>query len=208
MRPARWLAVLLAMGAAAGAGGARADQRCASYTWNVAREPASVAHERALFATHARTQAAGRDPDSAPRISVDRLYRLTLAPQERVTFAAAPGKAALTDGAYAGLVRVQLPAAGVYRVSIDRPFWVDLVKAGSLIASTDFTGSRGCGAPHKIVQYRLPAGSVLLQLSGEVSREVEVTVTRAPASAASAARSTHTPPGTQSPTGPASTPEH
>jgi hypothetical protein len=64
---------------------------------------------------------------------------------------------------------------------LSRPFWVDIVRKGRLVASTDFTGARGCSAPHKIVLYALPAGDVLLQLSGEVSPHVELTVTRSPA---------------------------
>jgi hypothetical protein len=53
---------------------------CAAFAWN-------VAHERALFATRPRGEVAGGAVGSAPLLSTDRLYRLTLSPQEQVRFA-------------------------------------------------------------------------------------------------------------------------
>ncbi len=159
--------------------GVLADDPCAAFAWNVKQE-------RALFAGPAREEHAGKTAASAPPIVVNRLYRLALAPQESVSFAAQPGKKALTDGAYAGLVKLHLARGGLYRVSLSQPFWVDLVQDGHLVASSDFTGARGCNAPHKIVQYQLAPGDVVLQLSADVSPQVELAVTRAPQAAAAA----------------------
>src|SRR5689334_5466483 len=55
---------------------AHADDPCAGFTWD-------VAHERALFASAAQTLNAGRDAATAPAIETDRLYELTLAPNEQ-----------------------------------------------------------------------------------------------------------------------------
>lgn len=178
------VAGFVTMGLAAAAGAARAADPCSDFGWN-------VAHERALFATQPRELRAARTAASPPRIAGDRLYRLALSPQQQVAFAAPPGKKALTDGAYAGIVRLHVPAAALYRVSLSSAFWVDIVKDGTVIASTDFTGAHGCSAPRKIVQYRLPAGDVLLQLSGQVSPRVEVTVTREAASTPSPPQAEH-----------------
>jgi hypothetical protein len=150
------------------------DDPCAAFLWNVTQE-------RALFGTKAELLAAGRDAASAPGMQVDRLYEWTLVPQEEVMFAAAPGKRMLTDGARAGLVRLQIAAAGTYRVSVDQPFWVDVVAGGKLLPSKDFRGAPGCQAPHKILEFVLPAHQdLLIQLSGAVNPHARLTVTRAP----------------------------
>ncbi len=156
---------------------ASADDPCAGFKW-------SVTQERALFAKAPDSAVAGKDATSAPAMTAERLYEFSLAPQDGVKFVLPPGKKSLTDGAYAGLVHLRVPAAGLYRVSLDEAFWIDVVNNHELIASTDFTGAHGCNAPHKIVQFNLPAsGELVLQLSGSLKDRVRVTLTRAPAAA-------------------------
>jgi len=47
-----------------------------------------------------------------------------------------------------------------------------------MIASADFQGRPGCLAPHKIVQYQLPAGRQLtLQFSAAASAQLRLTIT-------------------------------
>jgi hypothetical protein len=89
----------------------------------------------------------------------------------------------LTIGSYAGLVRIHIPSAASYRISASRAFWIDVVSADKLIAATGFTGQHGCDAPHKIVQFDLPAGELVLQLSGAAGAAVRMTLTRSPAAA-------------------------
>ncbi len=168
---ASWLAAAVLLGGATVAAGA--TDPCTGFRWN-------VAHESALFATAGQQAVAGRDSASAPVIRADRLYDLALAPQQDVHFVLRPEKRALTDGAYAGLARLRVAAAGLYRISIDRPFWIDVIADDQVVESRDFAGRPGCGAPHKIVVYELPAGSLVLQLSGAISARVRVTLTRVP----------------------------
>ncbi len=93
----------------------------------------------------------------------------------------APAKKALADGAYAGMVKLHIPSAGRYRVSMSDGFWIDVITAGKFAPTDDFTGSRECRAPHKIVQYPLPAGNdLVLQFSNATSPSVKVTVTAVP----------------------------
>ncbi len=150
-----------------------ATNPCTGFRWN-------IEHERALFGSVARSEAAGRDAASAPIIVADRLYNLTLTPQQDVHFLQRPEKRALTDGAYAGLTRLRVGTAGLYRISIDGPFWIDVIAKDQIVESRDFAGRGGCGAPRKIVVYELPAGSLVLQLSGAISPRVRVTLTRVP----------------------------
>lgn len=173
-----WLAAIwMCIGGGTGTALA-ADDPCAAIKWN-------VTEERAVFAQPAQTTAAGRNSASAPTIKTKTLYELTLTAQDGVTFAAPPGKKALPDGAFAGLVHFRVPTTGVYRISLDQGFWVDIVNHQTLIESTDFTGAHDCSAPRKIVQYNLPGGEdLVLQLSGAPKDRVRVAVTSVAATAA------------------------
>jgi hypothetical protein len=76
------------------------------------------------------------------------------------------------------LYQLQLQQAGVYRVSLDQGAWIDIVADGRMIGSGDFQGRPGCTAPHKIVQFLLPAGQeLLLQFSAAVAPVLRVAIT-------------------------------
>ncbi len=157
--------------ALAGAGVAAAADACTDFKWDVTKE-------RALFAAPSTPLAAGPTLKSAPLIVPNRLYELHLSAQDQVTFAALPGKQTAADGTYAGIAQLKIPAAGSYRVSIDTPFWIDVVWDGTLLAAQDYQGQRGCAAPHKIVEFYFAAGGTFaLQLSGAPSEFVLVSVT-------------------------------
>ena len=160
-----------------GAMGARADDPCAAFKWDIGRE-------RALFATEPTALSAGSAVDSSPSLAPDRLYQLQLSIQPKVIFAVPPGKKTLTDGAYGGLAILTVGLAGIYRISLDQPHWLDVVASGAPIRSKDFQGRPGCNAPHKIVEFALPPGTALtLQFSGASSPTVKVAVTRSPVEA-------------------------
>ena len=146
---------------------------CAGFSWNVTRE-------RALFREAPQKLAAGASAADAPALSPGRLYELTLVPHSQVRFAAPPGRSGATEG-HAGLVTLSLASAGLYRVALDQPFWVDVVARGTPIPSRDFQGRHGCRAPHKIVEFELPAATPLtLQFSAGEAATLRVAVLRAP----------------------------
>jgi hypothetical protein len=173
MTQERWAArfwATLALSLAAGGASAQEDP-CAKFSWN-------VEHERSLFAAAPQVIAAGHDAASAPKLAPDRLYELQLAAAGQVTLALPPGKKTATDSSYAGLARLSLQQPGSYRVSVDQSVWIDIMADGKMIDSADFQGRPGCQAPHKIVQYSLPAGrELLLQLSGAPSAGIRLTIT-------------------------------
>jgi molybdate transport system substrate-binding protein len=145
---------------------------CTGFTWDISRE------RTVMKQTPRAVAGAVRPGADVPRIEPERLYEVKLADQSTVTFVAMPGKAALTDGAHAGLVRFRVEKAGRYRVSITSRHWIDVVDGTQLVSSRDFQGQRGCERPHKIVEYELPAGRDLtLQFSGSADAQVIVAIT-------------------------------
>lgn len=154
---------------------AGAEDPCAGFSWDVQRE-------RALFAGQAQDLAAGRTLGAAPALAIGRLYELELSAQPEVGFVAPPGKVWRTEATYAGLTTLSVATAGVYRIALDQAAWVDVLVHGVALKARDFQGRPGCSAPHKIVEFVLPAATALiLQFSGAVTSSMEVTVSRAPA---------------------------
>jgi hypothetical protein len=171
----RWLVALI-LGSMAGVP-AWARAACSDFSWDVHQE-------RALFAGQAQLLPAGSTVAAAPSIHPDQLYDLHLTSQPQVQFGTPPGKAMLADGAYAGMVRLRVAMPGSYRLSVDVPFWIDVVSDGKLLPTQDFQGQHGCSEPRKIVEFELPADrELLLQFSGATSAQLHLTVTRSPAAA-------------------------
>lgn len=153
---------------------AHAADPCEGYTWDVRAE-------RAAFAREARDGIAGKAAADAPALELATPYTLVLAAQADVRFAAGPGKASLPDGVHAGLATVRLAHAGRYRVALDTAAWLDVVIGGKIVPSRAFTGRSGCSAPHKIVEYDLPAGDATIQVSAATPEHIRLAITEAPA---------------------------
>lgn len=155
---------------------ARADDPCDGFAWD-------VRVERALFAREAQPATAAPAAALAPELAVATPYALLLVPQEQVQFAVTPGKKTVPAGAHGGLVTTRVSRAGRFRISLDAPAWIDVVAAGQTLRSQAFQGRAGCSAPHKVVEFELPAGQVLIQVSAAGPDRVRLTVTEAPAAA-------------------------
>ena len=153
---------------------------CSGFSWDVSRE-------RAVMKQTPRAVAAAVKPGAdVPQIEPEKPYEVKLADQSAVTFVAKPGKAAVADGAHAGLVRFRVARAGRYRVAISSKHWIDIVDGTMLVSPRDFQGQHGCERPHKIVEYELPAArDLILQFSGSTDVQVIVSITAVSAPAAS-----------------------
>ena len=150
-----------------------ADDPCVDFKWDVTQE-------RALFSGPATPLPAGSDTKSAPAMLLNHLYAVKLLPQDKVVFAATPGKTAPGTG-NAGILTFRLPASGSYRVALDMPVWIDVAANGALVPAKDFQGQHTCAAPHKIVEFDLNGTRpFFLQLSGATD-SLRVTITAAPA---------------------------
>lgn len=170
------LAILLGSFSVALASPSPADDSCAAFTWD-------VRHEQALFGQEPRPLAAGNAAATSPTLTTDQLYQLQLKARSEVTLVTQPGKDGPNNAeTYAGLARLVLETSGVYRIALDQGLWVDVIANDSVVKSKDFQGRHGCSAPHKIVEFQLPARTpITLQLSGGHVPAVKVTVTRSPA---------------------------
>jgi len=152
----------------------RAADPCAAFTWD-------VRHERELFSKEPVDLASGRALADAPLLTPDRLYELELRAQPEVSFAAPPSRSWPEEATYAGLARLTVDTAGVYRFALDQEAWIDVVVNGALLPSRDFQGRAGCSTPHKLVEFALPAGKpLILEFSSSVTPSIKVTVTRSP----------------------------
>lgn len=148
-----------------------AEGAACTFKWDVSREVA-------LFATDPRSVAAAVSPDTAPAIVAGRLYLVELKPQEGVHYAIPSSKKMLADGAFGGTLRLKVPKAGHYRVSIDSGFWLDIAFQGKALPAVDFNGSQTCNGPRKIVVYDLPADAdLLLQMGNATAATVKLAVT-------------------------------
>jgi hypothetical protein len=166
------IAGLLAALPGSAAGKTPADP-CASFSWN-------VSHERAVFGELPQRINAGSSAEGAPALTAGHLYELALLPQSQARFAIAPGKSPSAES-HAGIATFRVSSAGVYRIALDQPVWVDVVTNGAAIRSRDFQGRAGCNAPHKIVEFVFPADTPLtLQFSGAGGSTVRVAVLQAP----------------------------
>jgi hypothetical protein len=169
---ALWIGLGLALGSAATP--VLADDACLDFKWDVSKE-------RALFAGTPQTLTAGKDLKSAPAVVPDRLYKLQLANQDQVSFAAPPGRKGGDAATFAGVAHLKIPAAGSYRVAVDLPIWIDVTWNGALVPAKDFQGQHSCSAPHKIVEFDLIAAQPLvLQFSNAASDSILLTVTPSP----------------------------
>ena len=138
-----------------------------------------VSHELAVAKqTPAPMTAAANADQHVPRLELAKLYQVKLSAQSGVTFALAPGRAKVSEGAQAGLVRFHTAAPGRYRVALSSGHWIDIVDGEQRSESSDFQRAHGCERPHKIVEFVLPGGKDLtLQLSGSPDATVMLSVT-------------------------------
>src|ERR1700730_11352676 len=150
---------------------------CSHFTWY-------VSHELAVMKQTPKAITAATKPGAGtPLLHVDTLYELKLSPQSAVTYSAKPAKPTLNDSAQGGLVRFHVDKAGLYRVSITSGHWIDVVDGEQLVKSKDFSGSRECARPHKIVEFELPANKdLVLQFSGSTDSSVVTAITPVAAS--------------------------
>lgn len=102
------------------------------------------------------------DPAASPSLAGNRTS-VSLHPMNRVEFQVAPGKAAQSDR-YGGMIRVDVAKAGRLQVALGEGAWIDLVRAGSVVASVEHGHGPSCSGIRKIVAFDVEPGAYVLQI--------------------------------------------
>jgi hypothetical protein len=82
----------------------------------------------------------------------------------RVEFPVAPGKTVLSDR-YGGMIRVDVAKAGRLQVVLGEGAWIDLVRAGSVVASVEHGHGPSRSGIRKIVAFDVEPGAYVLQIA-------------------------------------------
>jgi hypothetical protein len=141
--------------------------------------------EARLFGGAPTALDAGADGSTAPSLELTHLYVLSLRLAQTVHLPSTERELRQGD-THAGIAVVKIGRAGRYRVSVDAPVWIDVVGPAGLVKSAAFQGHRACRTIHKIVEFELPIGPVLLQVTGGTA-QVKIAITAAPSANAPAA---------------------
>jgi hypothetical protein len=144
--------------------GAAEPSGCDHFKWSLEREKALLAKPVAIASGRAASLATGEN--------------LSLAPQAAAKLPQAPSRPPKFPNSYAGFVTFTGPPnAGIYRVTLTRGAWVDVVQDGRRLPSVDHTGARGCGGLAKSVKFNLTATPFTVEISSSTAPVLALVVT-------------------------------
>jgi hypothetical protein len=89
-----------------------------------------------------------------------------------------PAKAPAPDS-FGGTLALSVAQAGTYRVALGGSAWIDILRDGKLMASTAHDHGPKCTGIAKIVDFKLDAGTYVIQLSGAKSNAIAALVVKA-----------------------------
>jgi hypothetical protein len=152
-------AVLVALPA-----GAAEPSGCDHFKWPIEREKTLLATPVAIASGRAASLATGEN--------------LTLAPQAAAKLPQAPSRPPKFPNSYAGFVTFAgPPKAGIYRVTLTRGAWIDVVQDGHRLQSVDHTGAVGCAGLAKSVKFNLTATPFTVEISSSTAPLLALVVT-------------------------------
>lgn len=129
---------------------------CDKFRWDVTRERA------ALSQTNVPKLASGSDLTGA----LPQTVILDLKPAAEAKLPSPPERAPKPD-TFAGFSTVKnIPANGVYSLSLSGSAWVDVLQNGSFLKPKVFSGVTGCDGIRKTIKFDLIAGPAIIQISG------------------------------------------
>ncbi len=122
------------------------------------------------------TRASGLD---AAALTPGKAATVTLHPTREVAFVAQPEKPG-GSVAHGGLLAVTIADAGTYQISLSTGAWIDLLKDGAAQVSTAHAPGPACSGVRKTVQFSMPAGRYVIQLSANADPTIQVLVSKVP----------------------------
>jgi len=163
----RYALIALAACAIAGPAFAQEPVGCDKFKWPLDKE-------RAMLMGDTPTVASGTSVAHALPVSVV----VALAPFADAKLPMAPERAPKSSDSFAGFIQLAAPpAAGIYKVSLSAPAWVDVVQGGHLVKSDAFSGATGCEGIRKSVKFDLSAEPFAVQLSAVQGNSIRVAIT-------------------------------
>jgi hypothetical protein len=73
-----------------------------------------------------------------------------------------------------GLFELDVATAGTYGVALSTPAWIDVLAGGKSVASTAHGRGPACTGVRKIVDFALPAGRHVIQISGNPGPDLTI----------------------------------
>lgn len=148
-----------------GAGG------CDSYPWDMNREWSIMITDPVPF------QALEVRAEETRFMPMDRRVRFSMHAADKVKLAATPDKEA--EGvSFAGLAPLRVPFGKRYRISTNKPVWIDIVGPNGPVAAGKFAMAMACKTLVKTVIFKLDIETdYWLQITGSKEESVEMVVT-------------------------------
>jgi hypothetical protein len=142
--------------------------------------PVAPTGELAPWTAPSQLQAAGNEADTShARLPVGQAARLTLLQTPKVRYPLRPEKPG-GSVSYGGLLQIDVPKAGTYRVALDSAARIDLVRDEQAVKSTAHGHGPHCTGIRKMVDYPLTAGLYTLQISANGQPQMTALVARLP----------------------------
>lgn len=121
-------------------------------------------------------RAAAARADAAGAIAPGDAVALRLLPAEAVTLAAPPARNKPAAAPYAGLIGIEIARVGRYRVALSTPGWIEIVTGGGAVAFTAHGHGPACASIRKIVDFALPAGRHLVQITSNPGADAKLMI--------------------------------
>lgn len=128
----------------------------------------------------AKLAAADGATDAMPSLALEKAATIRLHKQGVVRFRAPPGQSRMPQDPHAGIMAVEIPSAGRWRVSASAPVWIDVVGPAGMVQSVSHGRMAPCTSIRKVVEFDLQPGRHWIQLSGNPGPQLRLMVSRAP----------------------------
>lgn len=138
---------------------------CDKFKWDVTRERAALAQ------TNIPKLASG----SALTGSLPQTVTLDLKSPADAKLPSPPERAPKPD-TFAGFTTLNIPANGIYSVTLSAGAWIDVLQNGSFLKPKAFSGVQGCDGIRKTVKFELTAGATIIQVSGVPESAIKIAV--------------------------------
>lgn len=149
----------------------------AQHSVPVEAEAACAAPATPFAAARPLASVTGRESLPAARFAVGEAVALTLHPDGEVAYVSLP-KGEGEESSFGGIAAFGVAEAGVYRVGLSEPVWVDVVEQGKPAEAGKFGRGEPCSGIRKGVEFALQPGEHVLEISGGIEPSVAVIVER------------------------------